>query len=238
MLNKKLKKSRNIKNEESKQNSTKLDEPGKLHEKKTKKDTTKLKKVSTKQKEKKKQTDKESKESAIRRSSRIKSISVLKQKSKGRGLVKSKKDILEADDDSSNNGMDFDKNPNDIHFSMPKSDDHKPVKVKSRWRRSSELEMGHNSPRSNSPVVLDVVPVSNAITDAEKRKADEEEVNKRLKQFVHLKENQYLTERMSCKEAKKMTCDCFLTQEEIDRKEYGCGEDCLNRLLMIEWYYF
>lgn len=32
-----------------------------------------------------------------------------------------------------------------------------------------------------------------------------------------------------------MVCDCFLTDEEIARGELGCGEDCLNRLLMIEW---
>lgn len=32
-----------------------------------------------------------------------------------------------------------------------------------------------------------------------------------------------------------MVCDCFLTEEEIERGELGCGEDCLNRLLMIEW---
>ncbi|KOX67366.1 Histone-lysine N-methyltransferase SETD2 [Melipona quadrifasciata] len=31
-----------------------------------------------------------------------------------------------------------------------------------------------------------------------------------------------------------MVCDCFLTEEEIERGELGCGEDCLNRLLMIE----
>lgn len=34
-----------------------------------------------------------------------------------------------------------------------------------------------------------------------------------------------------------MVCDCFLTEDEIERGELGCGEDCLNRLLMIEWYY-
>lgn len=29
-------------------------------------------------------------------------------------------------------------------------------------------------------------------------------------------------------------CDCFLTHEEYEHGELGCGEDCLNRLLMIE----
>jgi histone-lysine N-methyltransferase SETD2 len=41
--------------------------------------------------------------------------------------------------------------------------------------------------------------------------------------------------RYTNKETKRMVCDCFLTEEEIERGELGCGEDCLNRLLMIEW---
>lgn len=41
--------------------------------------------------------------------------------------------------------------------------------------------------------------------------------------------------RYTNKETKRMVCDCFLTEEDIERGEHGCGEDCLNRLLMIEW---
>lgn len=41
--------------------------------------------------------------------------------------------------------------------------------------------------------------------------------------------------RYTNKETKRMVCDCFLTEEDIERGELGCGEDCLNRLLMIEW---
>lgn len=37
------------------------------------------------------------------------------------------------------------------------------------------------------------------------------------------------------KENKRMVCDCTLTKEETAREEKGCGEDCLNRLLLIEW---
>ena len=37
------------------------------------------------------------------------------------------------------------------------------------------------------------------------------------------------------KEARHMVCDCCLSQEEMERGDMGCGEDCLNRLLMIEW---
>lgn len=32
-----------------------------------------------------------------------------------------------------------------------------------------------------------------------------------------------------------MVCDCLLTREERARGLMGCGEDCLNRMLMIEW---
>lgn len=45
-----------------------------------------------------------------------------------------------------------------------------------------------------------------------------------------------LCNRFTNKEHKRMVCDCFLTEEEIERGELGCGEDCLNRLLLIEWF--
>lgn len=60
------------------------------------------------------------------------------------------------------------------------------------------------------------------------------EMEERLSNFHVIKENEYLCERVVSKEAKKMICDCFLTHEEEERGELGCGEDCLNRLLMIE----
>lgn len=186
------------------------------------------------------------------------------------------------------------------------SDSSKPVKVKSRWRRSSELEMGgsnigfgstsitgttigqHSSTstsESGSSVIkvtptnliteictVDPIPVSlsvstnnqntNSEVDQLKETAipfsaptcnavvlqnvgakiplpmvletEDREMQERLSQFEYLHENLYLTERYTNKETKRMVCDCFLTDEEIERGELGCGEDCLNRLLMIE----
>ena len=36
-----------------------------------------------------------------------------------------------------------------------------------------------------------------------------------------------------------MVCICSPpTSEEMERGVRGCGEDCLNRMLMIEWYVF
>lgn len=50
--------------------------------------------------------------------------------------------------------------------------------------------------------------------------------------------NSFRFDRSTSKEAKRMVCDCFLTKEELSRGDMGCGEDCLNRLLMIEWLVF
>lgn len=60
-------------------------------------------------------------------------------------------------------------------------------------------------------------------------------VEERLKSFEIIDENIYLTDKKTSKEVKRMLCDCTLTKEEISRGELGCGEDCINRLLMIEW---
>ena len=132
----------------------------------------------------------------------------------------------------------------------------KPVKVKSRWRRTSELEQVvgrngnsdqsscNNSPLSLSPKMGCSLPVSSENRehhlDGKNRIALSENVNvaiiqERLKSFEIVEENQYLTSRKTSKEVKRMLCDCTLTKEEIGRGELGCGEDCINRLLMIEW---
>lgn len=199
-------------------------------------------------------------ENSVRRSSRIKSISVLKLRSKGQGLVKPKTDIeVKKPVKGNSNDSDASENSNSGHadsekttadspsFLTPSSgyeSDHKPVKVKSRWRRSSELEMGNstvtnNNKSSTSPVSEGVQSQPAVIVPTHDDKTEDvaanDEIRNRLKQFVHLKENQYLTSRIICKEAKKMFCDCFLTTEEVERGELACGEDCLNRLLMIEW---
>lgn len=193
----------------------------------------------------------ESSPSGVRRSTRIKTISTLKQKTKGYGLVKTplKKVLLtqakmkleEAGSDSSDKISDLPSSvSNSPSFTVPSE---MPVKVKSRWRRSSELEMNSNSPTVSplaSPGLPRLPPVSELkdepLSDSVTSKEDcEQIINDRMKQFQHLDENMYMCDRMISKDAKKMICDCFLTKEEIERGELGCGEDCLNRLLMIEW---
>ncbi|XP_018429703.1 PREDICTED: histone-lysine N-methyltransferase SETD2-like, partial [Nanorana parkeri] len=56
--------------------------------------------------------------------------------------------------------------------------------------------------------------------------------------FDLIEENVYLTERKKNKchrDIKRMQCECpLLSKEERSQGEVACGEDCLNRLLMIE----
>ncbi|XP_063617215.1 probable histone-lysine N-methyltransferase CG1716 [Cydia splendana] len=194
----------------------------------------------------------ESSPTGVRRSNRIKTISSQKQKSKGYGLVKTplKKALItqtklkleENNSDSQEKSGDTATSiaPNSPSFPVPSD---LPVKVKSRWRRSSELEMGANSP-ANSPLAspslpqrLQPVPEAQNPEDQTHtltKEAYDKIIDERMRQFQHLDENEYLCERMISKDTKKMICDCFMTKEEIERGELGCGEDCLNRLLMIE----
>ncbi|CAG9853837.1 unnamed protein product [Phyllotreta striolata] len=169
-------------------------------------------------------TDTEGEE--IRRSSRIKHINVMNKKTSGWGLVKSKSETSLNDSDIS-----------DSNSFLTESDKSTPTaspKVTSKERKS---KVGNGAPESPSltPLKTDnqvVMPFKNEFNS--KQRAKDPIVEARLKQFVHLKENLYKTDRSGCKEAKKMLCDCFLTQEELDNNDYGCGEECLNRLLLIE----
>ena len=55
--------------------------------------------------------------------------------------------------------------------------------------------------------------------------------------YQHLDHVSYLFDRRKCrlrKDIRRMVCDCILTKEERQRGIMGCGEDCLNRMLMME----
>ncbi|CAH2229034.1 jg21009 [Pararge aegeria aegeria] len=196
----------------------------------------------------------ESSPTGVRRSNRIKTISTMKQKTKGFGLVKTplKKALItqtklkleEMGSDSQEKSCDgLQSNSLALHFPIPSE---MPVKVKSRWRRSSELEMGANSPL-NSPLASPGLPTKLPPLEEEQKVLEDEKPNtpltkeayekiieERMSQYEHLEENEYLCDRMISKETKKMICDCFMTRDELERGELACGEDCLNRLLMIE----
>ncbi|XP_059608601.1 probable histone-lysine N-methyltransferase CG1716 isoform X2 [Phlebotomus argentipes] len=148
----------------------------------------------------------------IRRSTRIKSISKTKQRSHGHGLVRDKEKFL------------------------PKAtpEEAKPMKVKSRWRHSAEIEQKLSEALPEVEVKAEKGPEEAQEKKEELEKARKEELEQKLKQFLPIRDNIYQCERNVSKDAKKMLCDCFLTPEDMDRGELGCGEDCLNRLLMIE----
>ncbi|CAH0557782.1 unnamed protein product [Brassicogethes aeneus] len=178
------------------------------------------KKVDKKEEDIKNKDEEESNE--IRRSSRIKSITVLKKKTKGHGLVKSKSEqsFLDGDvSENSNSGFTDSERSTPSASPMPKERS----LGKTRWSKSTE-----------NLADKEVSPMDINLSNVKPKEEQDEQVKLRLKQFVHLKENLFLTDRLSCKEAKKMACDCFLTEEEMEEGEYGCGDDCLNRLLMIE----
>lgn len=124
---------------------------------------------------------------------------------------------------SGNKAMSFLDSPAPLAISVGtagyESDTSKPVKVKSRWRRSSELEMGGSgsvkiqqilsesdasvenvSNLLGSPSTeLAIVPVSKTILGKSSLttvpEIKDREMEERLSQFEHLRENLYLTER-------------------------------------------
>lgn len=171
----------------------------------------------------------------VRRSSRIKSISVLKKKTTGHGLVRSKSEISLNESDISDNSLIMNESEKNTPLGTPSaSPKFTPRERKTRWSKSMEnLVAGI---QLNSEMTPNQAMIKMEVDEKPKLAAkDDPVIQARLKQFIHLKENVYKTSRMTCKEAKKMTCDCFLTEEEIQANEYGCGDDCLNRLLLIEW---
>lgn len=111
------------------------------------------------------------------------------------------------------------------------------IKIISQSKRRSH---GHGLVRDKTRFIKTFEPSTptnvtpRTAEEQEKILAHERDMQQRLSKFLTIKENEYYCDRNISKEAKKMTCDCFLTEEEIAAGEFGCGEDCLNRLLMIE----
>lgn len=148
---------------------------------------------------------------------------------------------------------------------FPSSGSSKPLKVKSRWRYSSDAEsmkmpgdgsLGDSMSLAGSSVFgssssLDQDNPADADSNMEmfeiptnlvKRSGhlmfdpEDSELIDKIKKFSGIEDSIFRTERKISKESRGMVCDCFLTNEDIDRGEIGCNEDCLNRLLMVEWY--
>lgn len=207
--------------------------PAKDIKTKNKSEVTKTSKILKQKSEKPEKKDKKSdidfEDADVRRSSRIKSISVLKKKTSGHGLVRSKSEqsLIEADT------CDTSSTQTESERGTPVPSPKVTRERKTRWSKSIENLSNLSQVFENKIDNLSEPKIN--IDEKRGLLVKDPVIEARLKSFVHLKENLYKTDRMTCKEAKKMTCDCFLTQEEVSKDEYGCGEDCLNRLLLIEW---
>jgi len=155
---------------------------------------------------------------------------------------------------------------------FPTSGSSKPLKVKSRWRYSSDAESmkvpgdGLSSIDSMSIASSSIFGSCNSLDQENNLASDSEDLHgssfetfqmptnlikksghlmfeagdvellDKIKKFQGIEDSIFRTERKISKESRGMVCDCFLTNEDIDRGEIGCNEDCLNRLLMVEWY--
>lgn len=169
--------------------------------------------------------DLESESNNIRRSGRIKIITETKQRSRGFGLVRDKvrihntmsTQLTTANDQQLNNATNSSGSPTDSNDATSTSS---PCGVA-------------NSPAadncSKSPPDL----LETELTPAQLEK-QQRDVREGLSLFRQIRDNEFLSERNISKETRRMQCDCFLTAGEVARGEFGCGEDCMNRMLMIE----
>lgn len=62
------------------------------------------------------------------------------------------------------------------------------------------------------------------------------DLTEKLTKFQGIEENVFKSaQRKVSKESRGFQCDCYLSKEEIGNGEVGCNDNCLNRLLMVEW---
>ncbi|XP_053684224.1 probable histone-lysine N-methyltransferase CG1716 [Sabethes cyaneus] len=148
---------------------------------------------------------------SIRRSSRIKTISSQKQRTSGHGLVKDKDKFLKKTTISVGIDSKVLKDAVTGNFNV--------------------ISAADGVAMEQSVAAGDCDP---SVTNIELSEEYLRDMEDKLSRFETIRENMYHCEKVISKEAKKMMCDCFLTGEDIERGELGCGEDCLNKLLMIE----
>jgi hypothetical protein len=62
------------------------------------------------------------------------------------------------------------------------------------------------------------------------------ELSENLCKFQGLGSNLFRSAaRTISKESRGILCDCYLSKKEIATGKNGCNENCLNRLLKVEW---
>ena len=118
-----------------------------------------------------------------------------------------------------------------------------PTKLKRETRTRNERRMS----KRTSPTQKDVRPQNNdvcndtssmAVNDYSNNEivtpAQQLEIEQRLKSFEHISTNSFVCQRRRNKQTRDMECDCSLSKEDAASGKKGCGDDCLNRLLMVE----
>ncbi|XP_078621772.1 uncharacterized protein LOC144888019 isoform X2 [Branchiostoma floridae x Branchiostoma japonicum] len=100
-------------------------------------------------------------------------------------------------------------------------------------QRRVSIEVPQEASSETTEDVSSEVAAEKAVPE-EKKKPEE---NLRPPFFEAITENLYLSERKKSKmrkDIRRMLCECMTSEEERDAGIAACGEDCLNRLLMIE----
>lgn len=110
------------------------------------------------------------------------------------------------------------------------------VKDRERYSTSSSIGINDDDTSNTSTDTYPAIAAAEAIPPKSEEQLEKERIDREngLKLFMSIIDNEHRSERIISKEAKKMSCDCFLTEQEIERGEWGCGDDCLNRMLLIE----
>lgn len=74
--------------------------------------------------------------------------------------------------------------------------------------------------------------MSNCVDDLNNMPETKSEIKKRLASFEHIAENVFLCARRYYKQCMGMECDC--EPKYVPKGSKGCGDNCLNRQLMME----
>lgn len=153
-----------------------------------------------------------------RRSGRIKIITETKQRSRGFGLVKDRDRVhtTMTDGTTAAAARDASVSPSDSEGTA---------------NGASCTPQPGGCPAADTTIAE--LPYDQTLT-VDQLERYQRDLREGLALFKQIGDNEFRSERNVSKEAKRMTCDCFLTAAEVQRGEYGCGEDCLNRMLMIE----
>ncbi len=76
--------------------------------------------------------------------------------------------------------------------------------------------------------------MSNCVDDLNNMTETKAEIKKRLDSFEHVKQNIFLCARSHHKKKQFMGTECDCDVKDVPKGQKGCGDNCINRLLMME----